>query len=42
VPVAYVKFDALEHFAVNKRWKEWVSRTKGGMFDKTRPVAGKV
>jgi HAE1 family hydrophobic/amphiphilic exporter-1 len=42
VPVAYVKFDALEHFAVNKRWKEWVSRTKGGMFDKRRPVAGKV
>jgi HAE1 family hydrophobic/amphiphilic exporter-1 len=42
VPVAYVKFDALEHFAVNKRWKEWVSRTKGGMFDKTRPVPGKV
>jgi hydrophobe/amphiphile efflux-1 (HAE1) family protein len=42
VPVAYVKFDALEHFAVNKRWKEWVGRTKGGMFDKRRPVAGKV
>jgi HAE1 family hydrophobic/amphiphilic exporter-1 len=42
VPVAYVKFDALEHFAVNKRWKEWVSRTKGGMFEKTRPVQGKL
>ena len=42
VPVAYVKFDALEHFAVNKRWKEWVSRTKGGMFEKRGPVPGKV
>ena len=26
----------------NKRWKEWVSRTKGGVFEKTRPVQGKL
>jgi len=29
VPVAYVKFDALEHGALNQRWKEWISSVKG-------------
>jgi multidrug efflux pump subunit AcrB len=28
VPVAYVKFDALEQIAVNRRWKELVARAK--------------
>jgi HAE1 family hydrophobic/amphiphilic exporter-1 len=28
VPVAYVKFDALEHGAMNQRWKTWISRVK--------------
>ena len=29
VPVAYVKFDALEQGALNQRWKEWISSVKG-------------
>jgi HAE1 family hydrophobic/amphiphilic exporter-1 len=29
VPVAYVKFDALESGALNQRWKEWIGRLKG-------------
>src|ERR1700741_3014017 len=29
VPVAYVKFDALEQGALNQRWKEWIGRVKG-------------
>jgi HAE1 family hydrophobic/amphiphilic exporter-1 len=28
VPVAYVKFDALERTALNNRWKEWIGRMK--------------
>jgi HAE1 family hydrophobic/amphiphilic exporter-1 len=28
VPVAYVKFDALERIALNSRWKGWVGRLK--------------
>ena len=28
VPVAYVKFDALERLALNNRWKDWVGRLK--------------
>jgi HAE1 family hydrophobic/amphiphilic exporter-1 len=29
VPVAYVKFDALEQGALNQRWKDWIGRAKG-------------
>jgi HAE1 family hydrophobic/amphiphilic exporter-1 len=28
VPVAYVKFDALEQAVVNQRWKDWIARVK--------------
>src|SRR5262249_26430782 len=28
VPVAYVKFDALEHVALNRRWRELLARFK--------------
>ena len=28
VPVAYVKFDALEKAAINQRWKDWIGRAK--------------
>ncbi len=39
VPVAYVKFDALEHGALNRRWKEWIGRVKGHGL-RERPVNG--
>jgi HAE1 family hydrophobic/amphiphilic exporter-1 len=28
VPVAYVKFDALEHFALNRSWRQWLAKFK--------------
>jgi len=31
VPVAYVKFDALEHVALNTWWKRWIGRAKRGV-----------
>jgi hydrophobe/amphiphile efflux-1 (HAE1) family protein len=30
VPVAYVKFDAMEQALLNPKWREWISRMKGG------------
>jgi HAE1 family hydrophobic/amphiphilic exporter-1 len=39
VPVAYVKFDALEQGALNQRWKEWISRIKPRGL-RPRPVNG--
>ena len=35
VPVAYVKFDALESGVLNQRWKEWIAGLKG---TKLRPA----
>src|SRR5205814_7087715 len=29
VPVAYVKFDALEKGMLNQRWEEWIGSVKG-------------
>jgi HAE1 family hydrophobic/amphiphilic exporter-1 len=37
VPVAYVKFDALEQMAANRRWKEWIGRAKGPRL-RTKPA----
>ncbi|HEY7292177.1 MAG TPA: efflux RND transporter permease subunit, partial [Vicinamibacterales bacterium] len=38
VPVAYVKFDALEHAAVNQRWKQWIDRFKPTAWTRPRPA----
>jgi len=39
VPVAYVKFDALEQAMLNPRWREWISRMKGGSSRRLRPAS---
>jgi HAE1 family hydrophobic/amphiphilic exporter-1 len=39
VPVAYVKFDALEQAVLSRRWREWISRLKGGSSRRLRPAA---
>ncbi len=41
VPVAYVKFDALEHAFVNQRWKELVGRLHASTFGRLRPGMAK-
>jgi HAE1 family hydrophobic/amphiphilic exporter-1 len=38
VPVAYVKFDALEQALLNPKWREWISRMKGGSSRRLRPA----
>ena len=38
VPVAYVKFDALESAFVNQRWKQFVGRVHASTFGKLRPA----
>jgi HAE1 family hydrophobic/amphiphilic exporter-1 len=40
VPVAYVKFDALERSFLNRAWKGWLGRLKGGLRGLVSPVAG--
>jgi HAE1 family hydrophobic/amphiphilic exporter-1 len=42
VPVAYVKFDALEQSMVNQRWKGVLSRLHAGTFGRLRPAPGKI
>jgi hypothetical protein len=37
VPVAYVKFDALEETVMNQRWKRFISRVHAGTFGRLRP-----
>jgi len=37
VPVAYVKFDALEQAVVNQRWKDWITRAKAAAGLRTAP-----
>ncbi|MBZ5557795.1 MAG: efflux RND transporter permease subunit [Acidobacteriia bacterium] len=39
VPVAYVKFDALEQTLLKPRWREWISRLKGGSSRRLRPAS---
>ena len=39
VPVAYVKFDALEQSFLNQAWKGWLGRLKGGVRGLVSPVA---
>ncbi|MBI3491225.1 MAG: efflux RND transporter permease subunit, partial [Acidobacteria bacterium] len=39
VPVAYVRFDALEQAMLNQRWREWISRLKGGASRRLRPAS---
>ncbi|MBI3402003.1 MAG: efflux RND transporter permease subunit [Acidobacteria bacterium] len=39
VPVAYVKFDAIEQAVLNQRWREWISRMKGGSSRRLRPAS---
>jgi HAE1 family hydrophobic/amphiphilic exporter-1 len=38
VPVAYVKFDALENLAANRRWKDWTGRFKDATWARLRPA----
>ncbi len=38
VPVAYVKFDALEGALVNQRWKSFASRVHAATFGRLRPA----
>jgi HAE1 family hydrophobic/amphiphilic exporter-1 len=38
VPVAYVKFDALEQGALNQRWKRWMDQLKPSTWTRTRPA----
>ena len=38
VPVAYVKFDALEQTFVGQRWKNLIGRIHAGTFGKLRPA----
>jgi HAE1 family hydrophobic/amphiphilic exporter-1 len=42
VPVAYVKFDALEQSLLNRRWKDWVGQAKGGLIGRLRPAPEKL
>jgi len=42
VPVAYVKFDALETSVLNQHWKQWVGQVKAGVSGKFRPVEEKL
>ena len=37
VPVAYVKFDALEQTFVSDRWKQWIGRVHAATFGRLRP-----
>jgi len=37
VPVAYVKFDALEEKVMSQRWKNFISRVHAGTFGRLRP-----
>jgi hydrophobic/amphiphilic exporter-1 (mainly G- bacteria), HAE1 family len=37
VPVAYVKFDALERVFVGDRWKQWIGRVHAATFGRLRP-----
>jgi HAE1 family hydrophobic/amphiphilic exporter-1 len=37
VPVAYVKFDALEQVVANQRWKVWIARVKAAAGLRTAP-----
>jgi Cu/Ag efflux pump CusA len=38
VPVAYVKFDALEQAVVGNRGKEWLGRVSAATFGRFRPA----
>jgi HAE1 family hydrophobic/amphiphilic exporter-1 len=38
VPVAYIKFDALESAFVNQRWKAAIGRVRAATFGKLRPA----
>jgi hydrophobic/amphiphilic exporter-1 (mainly G- bacteria), HAE1 family len=38
VPVAYVKFDALEQMFVSQRWKNFIGRIHAGTFGRLRPA----
>ena len=40
VPVAYVKFDALEQSFANQRWKSFMGRLKGGTTGRLRRAEG--
>jgi HAE1 family hydrophobic/amphiphilic exporter-1 len=40
VPVAYVKFDALEQTVLNRRWKHLVGRVRGA--DRLKPAAERI
>jgi HAE1 family hydrophobic/amphiphilic exporter-1 len=40
VPVAYVKFDALEHGALNERWRELIGRIKPTAWTRPRQAQG--
>jgi HAE1 family hydrophobic/amphiphilic exporter-1 len=42
VPVAYVKFDALEHAVVSQRWKDAMGRVHAATFGRLRPAQGKI
>jgi HAE1 family hydrophobic/amphiphilic exporter-1 len=39
VPVAYVKFDALEQSAANASFKSWMGKLSASTFGKLRPAA---